>query len=103
MVDIIRCNWCENVAVDNPESAHCSSCGRNDCIMDLDGTEEFNDEQLKQLWLIFGDLPMNPDTEEIEEDFLYFPAGTEKEDIWHWFDERFSKGVYGLLYEFEEV
>lgn len=103
MADIIRCNWCENIALDNPDSDHCPNCGRNDYIMDLDGTEEFNDTQLKQLWLIFGDLPMNPETEEMEDQFLYFPVGTHKEEIWHWFDKRCSKGVYGLLYEFDEI
>lgn len=27
-----------------------------------------------------------------------FPAGTHREDIWHWFDERHSKGVTYLMY-----
>ena len=42
---------------------------------------------------------MNPETERMEEDFLCFPIGTHREEIWHWFDERHSKGVYYLLYE----
>lgn len=56
------------------------------------------DAQLEELWDAFGDIPMNPETEKIEEDFLVFPAGTDREDIWHWFDERYSKGVAYLLY-----
>lgn len=36
---------------------------------------------------------MNPETECIEEDFLHFPAGTNRMDIWHWFDEQHSIGV----------
>lgn len=32
------------------------------------------------------------------ETFLGFPAGTHREEIWYWFDERYSKGVYGLIY-----
>lgn len=56
------------------------------------------DIELEKLWKQFGDLPMDPDTEKIEEPFLSFPAGTDREDIWHWFDERHSKGVVYLLY-----
>lgn len=56
------------------------------------------DAKLETLWRQFGDLPMDPETECMEEPFLHFPAGTFREDIWHWFDERYSKGVYHLLY-----
>lgn len=56
------------------------------------------DKRLEALWDQFGDIPMNPDTEQIEEEFLRFPVGTDREEIWHWFDERYSKGVAGLLY-----
>ncbi len=56
------------------------------------------DERLEALWKQFADVPMNPDTECMEEDFLHFPAGTDREEIWHWFDERHSKGVAYLLY-----
>ena len=56
------------------------------------------DEILLKLWQDFADIPMNPETECIEEDFMCFPAGTDREDIWHWFDERYSKGISDLLY-----
>lgn len=56
------------------------------------------DARLKDLWAALGDVPMDPETEKTEEDFWMFPAGTDKEDIWHWFDERYSKGVSVLLY-----
>lgn len=56
------------------------------------------DAELELLWKQFEDVPMNPDTERIEEEFIGFPAGTDREDIWHWFDERHSKGVVYLLY-----
>jgi hypothetical protein len=55
------------------------------------------DTQLEKLWKQFGDVPMNPDTEKMEEPFMDFPAGTDREEIWHWFDERHSKGVAYLL------
>ena len=45
---------------------------------------------------------MNPETECMEAPFLDFPAGTPREDIWRWFDERHSKGVAYLLYRAQE-
>lgn len=56
------------------------------------------DGVLEELWKEFGDIPMNPETECIEETFLNFPPGTERMDIWEWFDSRHSKGVVYLLY-----
>lgn len=60
--------------------------------------EKMTDHELRELWDRFGDVPMNPETECIESDFEIWPAGTHREDIWHWFDERYSGGVYELLY-----
>ena len=36
---------------------------------------------------------MNPETEEIEEPWKHFLPGTHREDIWHWFEERFNISV----------
>lgn len=55
------------------------------------------DKRLERLWAEFGDVPMNPETEEIEAQFLCFPAGTNREEVWEWFDERYSRGVAKLL------
>jgi len=61
-------------------------------------TLAFRDTNLELFWSHFADIAYDPDTEKIEEDFLHFPAGTDREDIWRWFDERHSKGVAYLLY-----
>lgn len=61
------------------------------------------DRELEELWGEFTDVPVDPDTERIEDDFLCFPRGTPKEDVWRWFDERYSKGVYHLIYGFDGV
>lgn len=45
------------------------------------------------LWGKFGDIPMNPDTEEIEIAWNGFEPGTHREDIWHWFEETFDVSV----------
>lgn len=61
-------------------------------------TPKQRDYALEQLWAKLEDIPMNPETERMEAQFLHFPVGTEREDIWYWFDERYSKGVASLLY-----
>lgn len=56
------------------------------------------DARVEELWEMFGDIPMAPETETMEEPFLFFPPGTHREEIWHWFDERYSRGVAGLMH-----
>lgn len=59
---------------------------------------KYTDTELEELWEKFGDIPMNPETEVMGGDFLHFPKGTHREDIWKWFDQKHSKGVHFLLY-----
>jgi hypothetical protein len=56
------------------------------------------DSELEELWNQFEDVPVNPETECIEEPFLGWGEGISREEIWHWFDQRYSKGVAALLY-----
>lgn len=63
---------------------------------------EWNDENLDGLWAEFGDVPMNPETECIESDWLHFPAGTNREEIWRWFEETFDCRVADLMYGVRE-
>lgn len=72
----------------------------------MDGLQEIDtlrdrDEELEELWEQFGDVPMNPETECIEEQFMGWGSGTHREEIWHWFDRRHSKGIAYLLYKNE--
>ncbi|MCC2255556.1 hypothetical protein LKD70_14220 [Ruminococcus sp. CLA-AA-H200] len=48
---------------------------------------------IKQLWEEFGNVPMDPETECIEEEWHGFPEGTHREEIWHWFEESFQVSV----------
>ena len=56
------------------------------------------DTRLEELWAQFSDVPMNPETECIEERFMGWEPGTGREEIWRWFDRRHSRGVAYLLY-----
>ena len=104
-MNIVMCNECgwirkeeELLANDTTldEAEHCPSCGEEGFIADVDdSTIPFNDSELETLWKLFGDVPINND-DEIEEDFIDFPAGTYRFEIWHWFDELYSKGVKAL-------
>ena len=72
-------------------------CTIYDGLDDIDTRRE-GDEELEELWTLFSDIPMDPETERIEEDFLGFAEGTHREDILHWFDERHSNGAAYLMY-----
>lgn len=56
------------------------------------------DVKLQELWEQFDDVPVNLETECIEEPFLNFPAGTHRQEILAWFDQRHSTGIAYLLY-----
>jgi len=56
------------------------------------------DAAVLEVWNAFADVPMDPETEEMEIPFLHFPAHTARETIWRWFDANYSKGVHALLY-----
>lgn len=57
------------------------------------------DRYLESLWLESDDVSLNPNTECIEEPYLFFSIGTHREEIWRWFDKHHSRGVAYLLYE----
>ena len=50
-------------------------------------------DSIRRLWTEFGDIPMDPETECIEQSWHGFPAGTHREEIWHWFEETFQISV----------
>lgn len=58
---------------------------------------ESEDSDVEELWDNLTDIPFNPETEELDEPYYIWPKGTNKEDIWSWFDEHHSKGVAYLL------
>lgn len=50
-------------------------------------------DTIQYLWDEFGDVPMDPETECIESDWLIFPAGTHREEVWSWFEDVFPVSV----------
>lgn len=66
-------------------------------------TIEERDALLKKLWQSATDTPYDPESECFEEAVLFFPAGTHREELRKWFDERYSKGVAHLIYGYDGV
>jgi len=60
----------------------------------------YTDNELMDLWEQLEDIPYDPVKEEIEAPFIHFPAGTSKDEIWHWFDEHYTCGLYVLMTTF---
>lgn len=64
------------------------------------------DELLEKLWIELEDIPFKEDEsiEYLDDSYLDFKVGeVTKEDIWHWFDDRHSKGIHYLLYEYNII
>lgn len=51
---------------------------------------------LETFWNELGDIPVDDDGI-IQESFLWWPKGTDREDIWRWFDEKYPGGVVKLI------
>lgn len=70
-------------------------------------TDTSRDKEMEQYWIELTDIPFDYPEETglsdmaLAHDWLHFKKGTERDEIWHWFDENHSKGVAWLLYEFE--
>lgn len=63
----------------------------------LPSDRAFRDVVVEELWDNLTDVPIDTETEELDKPYYIWPKGTDKEDIWHWFDEHHSKGVAYLL------
>lgn len=65
-------------------------------------SKQYGDAELKKLWREFGDVLIDytedyPDGVIVNNWFI-FDVGAERMDIWHWFDDNYSGGVYKLMF-----
>jgi len=49
-------------------------------------------KEIEKMWEEFADIPTNSD-DEIEVDFYCWKKGTDRFEIWHWFDEKLPNGL----------
>lgn len=66
------------------------TCGNGDTF------EEQKVSILREMWEELADIPVNDDGV-IEEGYYDFLPGTDREEIWLWFDEQYPKGVAYLV------
>jgi len=61
--------------------------------------QETSMESLRALWATFGDTPtiIEGDVELIDEPFLHFPVGTDREHVWRWFEAQNKEFSVGAL------
>lgn len=61
------------------------------------------DELLEEKWRELADIPFDETGGDLvlSRRWWLFETGTEREEIWKYFDEHHSKGVHYLLYEYE--
>ena len=71
-------NAADMIAPKNDEEEHvCKECHR---------------KEAKKLWKELRDIPVDED-DDTEQEFIHFPKGTPKEDIWHWFEDEYDLSV----------
>lgn len=77
-----------------------------DYIFEIGGVEYYklDDIGIEKLWDELTDVPFDESENDLvlSEDWFVFDKGTEREDIWHWFDEHHSNGVGWLMNEYEK-
>lgn len=56
-----------------------------------------DDGVIEFLWRRLGEIPVDDDGY-IQEDYMGYDAGTDREEIWEWFDEHYSGGISALMY-----
>lgn len=71
----------------------CHDC-RHDCKYNA------KDKEVEKLWDELEDVPID-ENECLDVDWQGWRKGTNREEIWHWFDEQHSKGVGWLMNEYE--
>lgn len=106
---IVKCNWCNWVDYEDelkPDEkgilqCTCPSCDHDNYLMDVDFGCTFDNNQIEKLWMLLEDIPfvaLGDGSLVLDDDWFGFKKGTERAEIWSWFDDNYSGGVVELLY-----
>lgn len=100
---LVKCHNCQKVfsEMEITIPGHCPYCEAGFFVSEKTSEHEWQQSDLKAAWLAFGDIPID-DYDLIMEPFMDWPAGTDRFEIWHWFDERYAGGVHSLTIYAEE-
>ena len=55
--------------------------------------KEWTDAEIEIEWYRGNDVPCDPETGNLEEEWFGFPVGTPRMTVWKWVDETHSKGL----------
>lgn len=101
---VVRCLNCKSVfaETDMTVPGHCPFCvcGKVPMLEEKDSEQVWYQEDLRQLWRLFGDVQID-DNDLVTEPFMDWPVGTNRFDIWRWFDDRYDGGVHTLMEDME--
>lgn len=102
-MQVVRCNTCRWIGGDfelglhyDTDTEYCPRCKDTDALVNVNKDSRFDSQEIEMLWDLFGDV-MIGDDDLIQEEFLDFPEGTNRMEIWHWFDEKYQGGVAKLM------
>ena len=59
-------------------------------------------DEIRRLWKEFSEVPVDND-DKIGRDFLDFKKGTDRFEVWHWFDDQCPNGLKQDLVEVESA
>lgn len=100
---IWKCKKCGWIGRDFDQGMHygndeeyCPQCKEGEEIAAVCFSDRFDSQELEKLWQIFGEIPID-DEDAILEEYLGFPEGTDRIEIWRWFDEKYPEGVAALM------
>ena len=98
---IFRCHECGliDAEAEGAVNVTCPQCHSSEGIERwIDFTmDDFDAFDIEKLWELFGRIALDRDGN-ILESFFGFEKGTNRIDIWRWFDEKYPGGVAALLY-----
>ena len=102
---ICLCNNCDSLLIDTNPQVDAKKFDVDNLELDeLESIEDMracpncktdgflSDDVARKIWEMLGDVPTNEDGE-IDESFLHFEIGTDKFEIWHWFEETFDISI----------
>ena len=81
-----------DINIDEPTHSISLEGAKNECRNTEETLLSVPSIQAKDLWSKLGDIPVL-ENGEIEEEFLHFEIGTDRETIWDWFESTFKLSV----------
>ena len=107
MKKVYRCEQCKTLyKTDKPmkECPFCKSLGKDNIVKALTHKSEHMDSHVLKLeWIIFDNEVNTDENGALETSFFGFPKGTQRADVWKWFNDHYDGGVMKLMTDVQHV